>query len=61
MVRRLDELRRRLGYDYEIIGVGGVMTPEDFDEYRAAGADVVQAVTAPMWNQYLAREISQRP
>lgn len=57
MVRRLDALRKREGYGYEIIGVGGVMTPADFAEYRAAGADVVQAVTAPMWNEHLAQDI----
>jgi dihydroorotate dehydrogenase len=33
------------------------MTPADFAEYRTAGADVVQAVTAPMWNPLLAQEI----
>ncbi len=59
MVRRLDALRKKEGYNYEIIGVGGVMTPSDFAEYRAAGADVVQAVTAPMWNALLAQEIKQ--
>ena len=57
MVRRLDALRKREGYGYEIIGVGGVMTPADFAQYRAAGADVVQAVTAPMWNEHLAQDI----
>lgn len=57
MVRRLDDLRKKHGYNYEIIGVGGVMTPQDFQEYRDAGADVVQAVTAPMWNPLLAQEI----
>jgi dihydroorotate dehydrogenase len=57
MVRRLDALRKDHGYGYEIIGVGGVMTPADFAEYRAAGADVVQAVTAPMWNEHLAQDI----
>lgn len=57
MVRRLDALRKKEGYTYEIIGVGGVMTPADFAEYREAGADVVQAVTAPMWNEHLAQEI----
>ncbi|QQS18149.1 hypothetical protein IPL68_05955 [Candidatus Saccharibacteria bacterium] len=57
MVRRLDALRKREGYGYEIIGVGGVMIPADFADYRAAGADIVQAVTAPMWNPLLAQEI----
>lgn len=59
MVRRLDALRKKEGYGYEIIGVGGVMTPADFAEYREAGADVVQAVTAPMWNEHLAQEIKE--
>ncbi len=57
MVRRLSDLRASKGYTYEIIGVGGVMTPADFAAYRAAGADVVQAVTAPMWNPRLAADI----
>ncbi|MBL8121379.1 diguanylate cyclase [Candidatus Saccharibacteria bacterium] len=57
MVQRLDSLRKRGGYTYEIIGVGGVMQPADFHAYRAAGADLVQAVTAPMWNPLLAQEV----
>jgi dihydroorotate dehydrogenase len=59
MVRRLDSLRKTKGYAYEIIGVGGVMNPVDFQEYRAAGADVVQSVTGAMWNPALASEIKQ--
>lgn len=57
MVRRLDTLRKKHNLDFEIIGVGGVMTPADFQDYRAAGADVVQSVTAAMWNANLAAEI----
>lgn len=57
MVRRLHALRKEKGYSYEIIGVGGVMTPTDFKEYRQAGADVVQSVTGAMWNQYLAQDV----
>jgi dihydroorotate dehydrogenase (NAD+) catalytic subunit len=57
MVQRLDTLRREKGYTYEIIGVGGVMSPADFDEYRKAGADLVQSVTGAMWNPSLAAEI----
>jgi hypothetical protein len=34
-----------------------VMTPADFQDYRKAGADVVQSVTAAMWNDNLAVEI----
>ncbi|TAL14502.1 diguanylate cyclase [Patescibacteria group bacterium] len=57
MVRRLDTLRREKGYTYEIIGVGGVMSPIEFHEYRKAGANLVQSVTGAMWNQYLAQDV----
>lgn len=57
MVRRLAALRAELALDFEIIGVGGVMKPVDFREYRDAGADAVMSATAAMWNPYLAQEI----
>lgn len=57
MVKRLNELRKAKGYEFEIVGVGGVMTPDDYQQYRAAGADCVQACTGPMWNPGLATEI----
>lgn len=59
MVKRLDELRQKKSYKYEIIGVGGVMTPEDYHKYRNAGADCVQSVTGAMWNPNLAYEIKE--
>ena len=57
MVKRLNELRKNKGYDFAIVGVGGVMTAADFMEYRNAGADVVQSATGAMWNPELAQEI----
>ena len=60
MVARLKKLREEFGYTYTIIGVGGVMTPEDFFEYRNAGADIVMSATGAMWNPYLAKEIKER-
>lgn len=57
MVKRLDALRKKNNWNYEIIGVGGVMNPQDFAEYRQAGADLVQSATAAMWNPNLAKEI----
>jgi dihydroorotate dehydrogenase (NAD+) catalytic subunit len=60
MVKRLADLRDSKGYQYQIVGVGGVMTPDDFFEYREVGADLVQACTGPMWNPNLAREIAQQ-
>ncbi|MBI2020785.1 diguanylate cyclase [Candidatus Daviesbacteria bacterium] len=60
MVKRLKQIREKLGKDFAILGVGGVMTPYDFFEYRNAGADVVQSSTGSMWNPNLAYEIKQK-
>ncbi len=57
MVGRLGALRKQHDLDYEIIGIGGVATQADFQAYRDAGADVVQSVTAAMWNPDLAAQI----
>lgn len=59
MTRRLTALRNTLGMKYSIIGVGGVMTPADYQEYRAAGADIVMSVTGAMWNPQLAIDIKK--
>ena len=60
MVKRLKKLREEFNYSYIIIGVGGVASPEDFFEYRNAGADIVMSATGAMWNPYLARDIKER-
>lgn len=57
MVKRLSDIRKNHAYKYEIIGVGGVMTPADYKLYREAGADCVQSCTGAMWNPNLATEI----
>jgi dihydroorotate dehydrogenase len=59
MVQKLHRIRQQKGYSYKIIGVGGVMTPQDYFDYRQAGADVVMSATGAMWNPYLAQEIKQ--
>lgn len=38
-------LRAKLGRNYPIIGVGGIMTPEDAVEKMKAGADLIQIYT----------------
>jgi len=58
VVRRLAALRAATGALWGIIGVGGVMTPDDYLAYRAAGADVVQAAAGPMWRPQLALDIA---
>ena len=57
MVAELARLRQKYGLTYKIIGVGGVQSRTDFDQYRQAGADVVMLVTGAMWNPNLAQEI----
>lgn len=59
MVKKLNRIRKVKKYTFEIVGVGGVMTPNDYLEYRKAGADLVQSATGSMWNPYLAYEISK--
>jgi dihydroorotate dehydrogenase (NAD+) catalytic subunit len=59
MTSRLNKTRKKLGLNYEIIGIGGVMTPKDFHAYRDAGADLVQSCTGAMWNPRLAKEIKE--
>lgn len=60
MVTKLASIRKEKKYTYELVGVGGVMTPDDYLEYRKAGANVVQSATGAMWNQNLAYEIWKR-
>ncbi|MDO8660108.1 MAG: hypothetical protein Q7K54_05965 [Candidatus Parcubacteria bacterium] len=60
MVRKLNKARKGNKFKFEIVGVGGVMTPKDFLEYRKSGADLVQSATGAMWNPYLAYEISTK-
>lgn len=57
MVSRLFTLRKKLGMNYSIIGVGGVTVPSDYEDYRNSGADAVMSATGAMWNPTLAQEI----
>ena len=59
MTKMLGQFRRELEFNYKIIGMGGVLSSTDFDEYRQAGADIVMSVTGAMWNPGLAVEIKQ--
>lgn len=58
VVRRLSRIRGTGGYDFAIIGVGGLASPADYRAYLEAGADAVQGATGPMWNYRLAVEIA---
>lgn len=60
MVKKLNEIRKAKRYKFEIVGVGGVITPKDYMEYRKAGADLIQSATGAMWNPLLAHEIYKK-
>ena len=57
MVARLAAIREKLGLDFAINGVGGVVSPADYQAYRDAGADSVMSATGAMWDAELARKI----
>ncbi len=59
MVKRLHNIRMLKGYNFTIDGVGGVISPEDYFDYKDAGADGVFSATGAMWNVNLAHEIKQ--
>ena len=42
-----------------IVGVGGVIRPDDYKAYREAGANAVMSATGAMWDANLAREIKE--
>lgn len=60
MVKRLRLTINDKRLTIKIIGVGGVMKPEDYFEYKEAGADCVMSATGAMWNPDLAQEIKQK-
>lgn len=54
MVRQARRHREKLGFDFAIMGVGGVIRPGG--EHREAGANAVMSATGAMWDANLARE-----
>ena len=58
-VKRMKAIKDRGGFTFSLEGVGGVTVPEDYQEYRDAGADVVMTATGAMWNPHLAKEIKE--
>ncbi len=60
MVKRFKKAVKKVGVDLKIDGVGGVTKPEDYFEYKNAGADAVMTATGAMWNSNLAKEIKKK-
>lgn len=57
MAKRLARLREHLEMKFSIVGVGGVMSVQDYKSYRQAGADAVMSATGAMWRPDLGKEI----
>jgi dihydroorotate dehydrogenase len=57
MAKRLRKIREKQHMKFMIIGVGGVTSPQDYVEYKKAGADAVMSATGAMWDPYLAQGI----
>lgn len=57
MAGRLKKLREEKSMKFAIIGVGGIMGVNDYNDYIKAGADAAMSATGAMWNPFLAQEI----
>lgn len=56
-IQVLRKIKQRLGYDFRIIGIGGVSTAGHVVELLDAGASIVQACTAPIFDPLLAWKV----
>ncbi len=53
-IKWASEIRKEEGLKYEILGGGGILKPEDVDEYLNAGADMVQVCSIALADPLLA-------
>ncbi len=60
MIERLKRLRDENDLDFALIGVGGVTTVDDYEQFRKSGADAVMSATGAMWNPLMAQEIKSQ-
>jgi dihydroorotate dehydrogenase len=56
-LHQLTQIRTKLGQEFRIIAIGGVATPGHVVGLLDAGADIVQACTAPMFDPLLAWKV----
>lgn len=59
-ITRIKAIKIKRGFKFSIEGVGGVLSGEDYETYRKAGADSVMSATGAMWNPLLAIEIKEK-
>ncbi len=60
VVNRLSRAISSMKFPVSLIGVGGIMTVEDYDLFRASGADFAMTATGAMWDPYLAYHQKQQ-
>jgi len=58
-VNTLRAIRDREKFDFDIIGMGGVMNPSDIEAYQRAGATAVQTATAAFFNPRLPLDVQE--
>lgn len=58
MAGRIMTIKRKNGWkNFAVVGVGGVISPDDYVAYMNLGVDAVQSATGAMWRPDLAIEI----
>lgn len=60
MVERLRTIRKEWQMKFAIIGIGGVTTPEDYEDYINIGADAVQSGSGAMVDPHLAHKLFEK-
>lgn len=61
MAERIMEYKKRKDLkDFSVVGVGGVVKPEDYFTYKKLGVDAVMSATGAMWRPTLALEIIEQ-
>lgn len=53
-VRAAKQIILKEGLDLELAGCGGIMQPEQFDQFLESGSKVAMSATGMMWDPYLA-------
>ncbi len=61
MANRIMAYKNTKGWkDFTVVGVGGVVRPEDYFIYKNVGVDAVMSATGAMWRPTLANEIIEK-
>jgi len=58
-IRDIARLKDSQNYDFEILGMGGITTAKDIDQYLEAGATLAMTGAGSMWNPLMAYNYNQ--